>query len=99
MCNCFSCGNRGAPDCEVHRDGGYIDQIDSLEAKVKKYEEYLHAINAAVVSGNRACLQQLIDNAFRWSYAHRAGNGELSVEEENAQIRRAFDCLTDTEVK
>jgi len=71
-----------------------MDEVETLRHKVRKYEEFLHALNAAVVGSNSVRVQKLIDNAFAWSYAHRAGNGELSDEEQDAMVARARDRLT-----
>lgn len=72
-----------------------MSEIEILQNKVRKYEEFLHAINAAVVTCNHAQLQHLIDNAFKWSYAGRVGNGELTVEEQNLLVQQALERLTD----
>lgn len=69
---------------------------EELARKVRKYEEFLHAINAAVVACDHNRVQRLVDNAFQWSYAHRAGNGEPDEDEQRARIWRAFNRLTDT---
>jgi hypothetical protein len=71
-----------------------MTELEKLQRKVQKYEEFLHAINAAKVGGNHERLQRLIDNAFSWSYAHRVGNGELSDEEQDAIVDRALERLT-----
>lgn len=67
----------------------------TLQAKVRKYEEFLHAINMAQVACNRERMHKLIDNAFNWSYAHRVGNGEYTDEEQDAIVQRAFERLTE----
>lgn len=67
----------------------------SLKVRVLKYEEFLHAINYAVVACNQKRLTQLIDNAFNWSRAHRVGNGEYTDEEQQLIIDRAFARLTE----
>ena len=68
---------------------------NKLRAKVSQYESYLHMINAAVVAMNHETIQRLVGNAFRWSYAHRSGNGMLSEEEQQERVKRAFDKLLD----
>lgn len=65
------------------------------DAKIKKYEEFLHALNYAVVAGNTARVEDLVDNAVRWSYAHRQGNGELTDAEQRGLVEQAFYKLTD----
>lgn len=62
----------------------------TLEEKVQVYEQFLHAINLAIVCSDSKRLKELIDNADRWSYAHRVGNGELSEEEQEECINNAF---------
>lgn len=65
-----------------------------LRKKVEVYESLLHRIQAnAAVSMNVNNVHQLIKNICDWSYAHRVGNGELSDEEQNEYIQRAFDKL------
>ena len=69
--------------------------ISALTEKVEKYEQFLHDLNMyAEVTLNHKKAQRLVNNACDWSYAHRVGNGELSDEEQDAKIRRAFDRLT-----
>jgi exopolyphosphatase/pppGpp-phosphohydrolase len=62
----------------------------SLEEKVKQYEDFLHNINMMLVSGSIKGVQKLIDHADSWSYSHRVGNGELTEEEQQELINRAF---------
>jgi exopolyphosphatase/pppGpp-phosphohydrolase len=62
----------------------------TLEEKVKQYEDFLHNINMMLVSGSIKGVQKLIDNADRWSYMHRISNGELSEEEQQKLIDKAF---------
>lgn len=65
-----------------------------LLEKVKIYEQLLHRIQLnAAVTMNEKVVHQLIGNICNWSYAHRVGNGELSEEEQNQYIKRAFDKL------
>lgn len=58
--------------------------------KIQQYEDFLHKINLAIVCGRSDIIQKLIENANKWSYAHRAGNGELSDKEQQKIINRAF---------
>lgn len=67
----------------------------AMRTKVQKYEEFLHAINYAMTAGNHERVRKLVDNAFRWSYAHRAGNGEYTDEEQDAMVARAMEKLTE----
>jgi exopolyphosphatase/pppGpp-phosphohydrolase len=62
----------------------------TIEEKVKQYEDFLHNINMMLVSGSIKGVQKLIDNADSWSYSHRVGNGELTEEQQQELINRAF---------
>ena len=62
----------------------------TLEEKVEQYEQFLHNINMMLIASNTEGIQKLIDNADRWSYMHRVGNGELSEEEQQKLIDKAF---------
>ena len=62
----------------------------TLEEKVAKYEEFLHAINMCVISGDNPGITRLVANADHWSYSHRVGNGELSEEEQQEIINKSF---------
>jgi hypothetical protein len=43
-----------------------------------------------LIASNSKGVQKLIDNADRWSYMHRISNGELSEEEQQKLIDKAF---------
>jgi hypothetical protein len=58
--------------------------------KIQQYEDFLHKINMATVCGRNDIIQKLIENADKWSYAHRVGNGELSDKEQQKIINKAF---------
>ena len=62
----------------------------TLEEKVEQYEQFLHNINMMLVASNTEGIQRLIDNADRWSYMHRVSNRELSDEEQQKLIDKAF---------
>lgn len=68
------------------------------EEKIATYEQFLHRLQmyAEVVMDSKK-VGRLIDNACRWSYAHRMGNGELSFDEQQALIDEAFAKLLDTD--
>lgn len=68
-----------------------------LEAKIQQYESFLHKINTACTACNNKAVQQLVSNANSWSYAHRAGNGMPSDEEQQEMVDRAFDKLCDVD--
>lgn len=74
------------------------DALDIQQYKIRVYEQFLHSLNmyaAIVMDGQK--VKKLIDNACRWSYAHRAGNGELTEEEQDNLITNAFGALNDVE--
>lgn len=59
--------------------------------KIKVYEELMHDIQFhADVTGRLDVVQALVRKMCNWSYAHRAGNGELSTKEQQAQVDKAF---------
>ena len=69
----------------------------TLDEKVEKYENLLHKIQlCAEVALDEKKTSQLIANICRWSYAHRTGNGELSEEQQDELIEKAFDRLLET---
>ena len=67
----------------------------TLREKVEKYEEFLHLLNMACTCSNNEMAKALVENADRWSYAHRVGNGELSDRKQQACINAAFHSLCD----
>jgi len=70
--------------------------IAGLQKKVAKYESFLHSLQLhAEVCLDHEKTKRLISNACSWSYAHRRGNGELSDDEQDAIINKAFHKLTD----
>jgi hypothetical protein len=69
-------------------------KIPTDQEKIKVYEDFLHKINLFCVCGNNDGLRKLIENADAWSYAARAGNGELSEEEQEELIAAKFWKLT-----
>jgi hypothetical protein len=68
----------------------------TLKEKVSRYEDFLHKLNACLISGNNEAIGELIQNADNWSYAHRRGNGELSDKKQQEIINNAFWKLLDT---
>ena len=67
----------------------------TTEDKIKQYEEFLHNINLMMTFGSNERIKKLLKNADNWSYAHRAGNGETSEEDQQEYINRAFWKLND----
>lgn len=70
-----------------------MKKVDRLKWKVRHYEDFLHAINYAVTAGNVNRVGELVDNAFRWGYAHRSGNGAYTDKEQQQMIDRATSDL------
>jgi hypothetical protein len=69
-----------------------------MKTKVEMYEAVLHRIQLyREVILDHDKLIKLLDNIGRWSYAHRRGNGELSEEEQDALVKKAFDNLLNVE--
>jgi len=68
----------------------------TIKQKVLIYEEFLHKLNACLMSGNNEAIGELIKNADNWSYAHRRGNGEFSDNQQQKIINNAFWKLLDT---
>jgi len=67
-----------------------MNRTPTLKEKVKQYEEFLHKINLMMIAGNNDGIRRLLENADRWSYMHRISNGELSEEEQQKLIDKAF---------
>jgi hypothetical protein len=62
--------------------------------KVEVYERVLHDIHLfRNVTCNENALLALIDTICQWSYAHRCGNGELTCEEQQAEVNHYFKKL------
>jgi hypothetical protein len=43
-----------------------------------------------MIAGNNDGIRRLLENADRWSYMHRISNGELSEEDQQKLIDKAF---------
>lgn len=63
--------------------------------KIKIYEDFLHKLNMYCVACNNDGINKLVENAYRWSYSHRMGNGELSEEIQNELIEESTRKLLD----
>jgi hypothetical protein len=68
----------------------------TLKQKVEQYENFLHKINACLMSCNHEGVRELVENADNWSYAHRVGNGEHSDRKQQQIINNSFWKLLDT---
>jgi hypothetical protein len=63
----------------------------TLKEKVAVYEDLLHTIQLhAAVTMDNAKVMECINRICTWSYAHRQGNGELSDQQQQQLIDRAF---------
>ena len=85
---------------EVAAKESYItslqNELSCAKQKIVVYERFLHQLQLfaeVALDGNK--VRKLIDRACTWSYAHRAGNGELTETEQQARIGKAFEKLTD----
>jgi len=58
--------------------------------KIVMYEAFLHKISLLVTVCDNEGIKKLVQNADRWSYAHRIGNGEYSDIEQQKIIDAAF---------
>lgn len=67
----------------------------TLKEKVSIYEDFLHKINACLISGNNEAIGELIQNADNWSYAHRRGEF-VTDKQRNKMINSMFWKLLDT---
>jgi hypothetical protein len=68
----------------------------TLKQKVQMYEAFLHKINMACICMDNLAIQELVQNADAWSYAHRQGNGMLSEKKQQGLINDKFFKLCDT---
>lgn len=60
------------------------------------YEAFLHKISMACTCMDNLAIQELVQNADAWSYAHRQGNGMLYDKEQQELINSKFFKLCDT---
>jgi hypothetical protein len=75
-----------------------IEKFSGELAKLRKENEVFHQVfhhinTHASITLNAEKMQEIIGAICSWSYAHRVGNGELSDEEQQAVIDRAFDRI------
>ena len=82
---------------EVER---YEGELRTLREKVAVYEELLHSLQMyAAVTLDQAAIAHALSIICDWSYAHRAGNGEPTEEEQERMVRRQFDRLKNGEYR
>ncbi len=65
-----------------------------LKQKIEIYERVLHALyTASSVTMDHEKVNKLLTNIGNWSYAHRQGNGEFSIKEQQKLVENAFNKL------
>ena len=63
----------------------------TLHEKIKVYEGLLHDLHFhSTVTMRHDMVMDCLNRISAWSYAHRAGNGEPSMKEQQAMINAAF---------
>lgn len=63
----------------------------SQKEKIAVYENLLHELQMnAEVNMNEAAVREIVNRVCRWSYSHRAGNGEFSEKQVQENIDKAF---------
>lgn len=65
------------------------EDLDPRYNHEEGYKLVLHRIHYLTEVGSPK-LSELIKHIKDWSYAHRQGNGELTEEEQDAQVERAY---------
>lgn len=67
--------------------------IIEMRRHLTMYQRFLHLLCVASDAGKVQTVTKLLDNAARWSYAHRPGNGTLTAAETRELVAEAFDRL------
>jgi hypothetical protein len=68
--------------------------IDPVYKENEVFRRVFHHINThSSITMNAERMQEIIGAICSWSYAHRVGNGELSDEEQQELIDRAFNRI------
>ena len=68
--------------------------MSELEKENEVFKRVFHHINThASITMNAERMQEIIGAICSWSYAHRAGNGELSDKEQQAVIDHEFEKI------
>ena len=76
-------------DAATQRQRDVLKQAKTKE-RIMVYEDMLHALHFAQVAMNPGRVGKLLDSISNWSYSHRMGNGELTDEEQQKLIEKAF---------
>jgi hypothetical protein len=71
-----------------------LSKWQQMEKENEVFQQVFHHINTqASITMNQQKMQEIIGAICSWSYAHRVGNGELSDEEQQAVVDRAFNKI------
>lgn len=71
-----------------------VDYEVSEEIRAQIYERFFHQIQMyREVTLNAEKVKEALDIIGDWSYAHRAGNGQLSEKEQSRMINRQIDRM------
>lgn len=68
-------------------------RMAELERKNRIYESVFHRLQMCEITGDNGKVREILEKICNWSYAHRSGNGELSEDEEIAQVEQALLSL------
>lgn len=69
----------------------------SDDEKLEMFEGYIFDLAIYISTGNREKVSTLLENACKFSYSYRVGNGELTEDERSVIIKRNFLKLRATE--
>lgn len=61
--------------------------------RLKIYESFFHQINVYCITMNNDKIREAVGLIDSWSYAHRAGNGELSTSEQKRQVESVINKM------
>lgn len=61
--------------------------------RLKIYERFFHQINVYCITMNNDKIREAVGLIDSWSYAHRAGNGELSPSEQKRQVESVINKM------
>lgn len=59
------------------------------------YEGFFHKLNLYILSAQRQKITEAISLIDDWSYAHRVGNGELTLAEQKACVEGVIEKMKD----
>ena len=71
-----------------------LSKWQQIEKENEVFRRVFHHINTHFsITHNAGKMHEIIHAISSWSYAHRVGNGELSDEEQQERVDRAFDRI------